>query len=370
MSEPAALPKNFKERLSPALFRGLAQAVAAHAPLDIARFLSEIDREGIYEQELKARISTAARVLHGLLPPYAQSVDALIAAAPTVGMWENLVLIEIVQRHGLDDPDRSIEALRRLTPHGTGEFAIRPYINRYMDRMLAELMVWTTDDNEHVRRLAAEGTRPRGVWMEHIPAFRADPAPVIRILERLRADPSLYVRKAVANNLNDISKDHPELALQVATRWRAEGHPHTDWIVARGLRTLLKQGEARAHALLDRAQGLALQVEHFGVTPVDPVIGGEVHLDATLRSELDEPAALAVDYRLHFARPSGRSSVKVFQWTRRMVEPGERLALRTRQALHDLSTRRHHPGLHTVELSLNGLVVASTTFTLRAAPGA
>lgn len=362
--------RNFKERLDSALFRRLGEAVAAHAALDVPRFLDSIRAEGIYDQELKARIHTAARALHRLLPDYPASVGALIAAAPSLGMWENLVLTEIVQRYGVDHFELSVDALRRLTPHGTGEFAIRPYLNRYTERMLPILHTWTQDDNEHVRRLAAEGTRPRGVWMEHIPAFRADPAPVIAILDRLRADPSLYVRKAVANNLNDISKDNPDIALAVAARWRQDGVPVTDWIVERGLRTLLKAGVGAAHGLVSRPQGAAVAVSAFEVSPSDPVLGSEVLLSANLRSEAAEPLAIALDYRLHFARPSGRSSAKVFQWTRRTLAPGEQLALRTRQHLRDLSTRKHHPGLHRVELMVNGVVVAEARFTLRAASGA
>lgn len=360
-------PKNFKDRLDPALFRRLAEAVARRAPLDVEAFLADLEAAGAYAQPLKARISTAARCLHERLPPYDRSLDALVAAAPSLGMWENLVLTEIVQRYGQHDLERSMAALRALTPHGTGEFAVRPYINRDPERVLRLLHAWAQDEDEHVRRLAAEGTRPRGVWMEHIPAFRRDPRPVIALLERLRADPSLYVRKAVANNLNDISKDHPQLALEVAARWRAEGDPRTDWIVARGLRTLLKRGDASAHRLQEREQGAPVVVERFELDPLEAVIGGEIALGCALRCEATEPTAVAVDYRLHFARPRGRASAKVFHWSRRVLAPGERLSLRARRALADLSTRRHHPGAHRVELLLNGVPVAEARFELRAA---
>lgn len=357
----------WKERLGPALMRGLGEAVRAELPLDLEGWLADLDAAGLYDQELMSRVQGAAAALGPRLPAYAVTVPALIRLAPRVQFWENLVLCAYVQQHGLDDPDTSIGALRALTPHGTCEFAIRPYINQHMERMLVELAAWTQDPDEHVRRLAAEGTRPRGVWMEHIPAFRADPRPVLALLERLRADPSLYVRKAVANNLNDISKDHPELALSTARRWLEGGDPRTAWIVNRGLRTLLKSGDAEAHQLLGRPQGLDVEVARFALSPTDPRIGEEIVLSTTLRNASDEPVALILSYRLHFARPGGKAASKVFQWTRRELAAGEALSLQTRQALRDLSTRRHHPGAHRVDLLINGVPAAEAGFTLRPA---
>lgn len=361
--------KNFKDRLSPALFERLGRELARHTLLEVPDFLADLEARGAYALPLKDRVHAAAEALVNHLPPYERSVEALILAAPAVGMWENWVLTDIVQHHGLGHFELSVDALRRLTPHGTGEFAVRPYINRYMERMLPVLHAWAEDENEHVRRLAAEGTRPRGVWMEHVPAFRRDPAPVVALLDRLRADPSLYVRKAVANNLNDISKDHPRVALAVAARWRQDGDPRTDWIIARGLRTLLKQGEGQAQGLVGRQQGVAVRVASFEVEPGRPRIGGEIRLSCALVSEVAGPTPIALDYRLHFFRPGGRSSAKVFQWSRRTVGPGERLSLSARQALRDLSTRKHHPGAHRVELLINGVALAEAGFELLPAEG-
>lgn len=359
----------WKDRLSPALMRGLGEAVRAELPFDLEGWLAALEGGGLYDQELMTRVRGAAAALGPRLPAWREAVPGLIRVAPRVQFWENLVLCAVVQQHGLHDPDTSIPALRALTRHGTCEFAIRPYINTYMERMLVELDAWTQDPDEHVRRLAAEGTRPRGVWMEHIPALRADPRPVLALLERLRADPSLYVRKAVANNLNDISKDHPELALSTARRWLEGGDPRTAWIVNRGLRTLLKRGDATAHHLLGRPQGVDVEVSRFALAPADPRVGEEITLSAGLRNEADQPVALILSYRLHFARPGGKVSARVFQWTRRTLAPGEGLTLQTRQPLRDLSTRKHHPGAHRVELLINGVPAAEAAFSLRPAGG-
>ncbi len=149
-------------------------------------------------------------------------MDILIAVSPHTSGFQSWILTTYVELFGVEHFDESVRAMEYLTQHGTCESTIRPYINTYLDKMLPVLHRWAGHPNEHVRRLAAEGSRPRGVWIAHIPAFRKDPKPVLELLAKLKADPSLYVRKAVANNLNDISKDHPEVVIRTALAWKKD----------------------------------------------------------------------------------------------------------------------------------------------------
>jgi 3-methyladenine DNA glycosylase AlkC len=274
------------------------------------------------------------------------------------------VLTSYVEQFGLDDFEVSVEALKELTKYGSSEFAIRPFIIKYQDRMLPILHTWAEDANEHVRRLAAEGSRPRGVWTQHITAFRKDPRPVIKLLDRLKADQSLYVRKAVANNLNDISKDHPDLVIETAIRWKKSGNEHTDWIVKHACRTLIKSGDQRVFPILGFDRQPKLKVAEFSVTPQKIKIGGAARLECRLKSTAKESQKLVIDYKVHFARSGGRAAAKVFKWTEKALPASGELNLATRHKFVDGSTRTHHAGKHTIQLLVNGRGMGSVVCTL------
>jgi 3-methyladenine DNA glycosylase AlkC len=192
------------------------------------KYTSAVLSDSFLNLELKQRIDKMSVVLRDYLPGnYSKAVKILIGAAPNVKPFENWVLTGYVEKFGIDAFDTSIYALAELTKHGTSEFAIRPFMIHYTKKMVPILKGWTRDKNEHVRRLAAEGSRPRGVWTAHIESFKKDPQPVFEILEPLKADESLYVRKAVANNLNDISKEHPEKVVKLAEKWLKSNQAHT-----------------------------------------------------------------------------------------------------------------------------------------------
>ncbi|MGO4832923.1 DNA alkylation repair protein, partial [Rhizobiaceae sp. 2RAB30] len=185
------------------------------------------------------RLRQVATSLHQTLPGgFSENVDVLHALAPRIGHgFASIALPEYVALHGEADFDRSMESLHFLTRFGSSEFAIRPFLARDLKRTLAVMETWAHDDNEHVRRLASEGCRPRLPWSFQIRELVADPSPVANILQTLRSDPSLYVRKSVANHLNDITKDSPGWVLDRLEAWPT-GDARTAWIVKQALRTL------------------------------------------------------------------------------------------------------------------------------------
>lgn len=357
----------WKDRVNPALMRALGEAIAgAWSPFPVEQWLETVVAAGAFSLELKDRMAVASRALGPLLPPFREAAPVLVAAAPGQPMWAGLVLTGFVEIYGIEDPDVAVSTLAELTKHGTAEISIRPFIHRDPEHLLPTLHRWAADPDEHVRRLAAEGTRPRGVWVMHLPAFRRDPRPVVALLDRLRADPSLYVRKAVANNLNDISRDHPDIALATAARWRRDDNPRTNWIIERALRSLLKAGDAEAHAIVGRPQGVAVQVEAFHAEPSRIAIGDHAEFSAMLRSHADVATIVAVTLRVWFQKVRG-TSPKVFDMGRVRVAPAGVLSVSLRRSFADHSTRTHRPGPHRVEILVNGVPSGEVVLDLVAA---
>ncbi len=366
MTEPGAQPL-MKDILGPAALVVIADAgVAASPDFDRAAFEGAAE-PGLAALSVMERVRHIADALHVALPgDYARAVAILCAMAPRLThAFQAFALAEYVARHGLHDVGRSMGALAELTRYGSAEFAIRPFLAREPDRILAQMLEWTRHPDPHVRRLASEGARPRLPWATQIAALKADPTLAAPILEALKADPSLYVRKSVANHLNDIGKDRPEWLVARVSDW-SMADPHTAWIVRHALRSLVKKGDPAALAILGARTDAAVTLKGFAITPAGIRLGEAIAITVEIGSEADTTQRLVVDYRVHYARPHGRAAAKVFKWKTFDLEAGSTQRLATRQVIRDFSTRRHHPGRHAVDLLVNGRVMASAAFDLLA----
>lgn len=360
-TEPALL----KDILGPQALETIADAGSrASSRFDHRAFLAAASN-GLEALSIMERVRHIADALKGALPDdYADALAILRAMAPDLTHgFQAVAITEFVARHGLHDFDRSLEALADLTRFGTAEFAIRPFLAQHAERTLSVMMRWSGDENEHVRRLASEGSRPRLPWAARVPAIKADPTLAAPILEALKADPSIYVRKSVANHLNDIAKDRPDWLLDRLENW-SKDDARTVWIIRHALRTLIKQGEPRALALIEVGHGAAIDVRSFMVTPHTVRLGDTIAIAADLRSASDEDQRLVVDYRIHYARAGGKSAAKVFKLRTFELAARDAITLGIRQQIKDFSTRRHHPGSHEVELIVNGQTVARAAFDL------
>ncbi len=313
------------------------------------------------------RVRRIGDALHAALPlPYDDAVGVVCAMGPLVERgFQAIGLAEYVARHGLDHVGLSMTALADLTRYGSSEFAVRPFLIRHPDQALSFMRGWAADKDDHVRRLASEGTRPRLPWAPRIPALTDDPALAASILETLKADPSPYVRKSVANHLNDITYRHPDWALDRMERWAGD-HAHTGWIIRHALRSLIKAGHPRALALVGAAGTVAVEVTAFTVAPTILRLGDRLRIAVELLSTAARAQRLVVDYRIHYARPGGKVSGKVFKLKTVDLAPGARERLEISQVIRDFSTRRHHPGAHRVELIVNGATRAEGSFDLSA----
>lgn len=362
-------PALLKDILGPQALTIIADAgAAASARFDRPAFLRAAS-DGIEALSIMERVRHIADALKVALPnDYAAALEILRAMAPRLTHgFQAIALTEFVARHGLGDFDASMAALADLTRFGSAEFAIRPFLAHDTNRTLAVMDRWSGSDDDHVRRLASEGGRPRLPWAARVPALKADPTLAASILDKLRTDPSLYVRKSVANHLNDIAKDRPDWLVEYLAGWPKDD-PRTVWIIRHALRTLIKQGDSRALALIGVGHGAAVTVRRFAIDPQAVLLGDTIKIAADLLSTSSEDQRLVVDYRIHYARAGGKTASKVFKLKTFDLAAGDTAALGIRQAIRDFSTRRHHPGRHRVELIVNGQVMATNAFEILSDP--
>lgn len=353
-------------------------------PVTIADMLGAVDpdfdadafvafcHDGYGQLELTPRARRIADAMARFLPGDRQRaisllVESLGDARPGVDRPDLSTFVYLphgyfIAEHGLDHFDVSMTANYELTRRFTAEFSIRPFLEHHRRPTLARLRQWADDPDVHVRRLVSEGTRPRLPWAPRLRAFQEDPSPVVELLELLKDDPEEYVRRSVANNLNDIAKDHPELAVGIAGRWWSDGGAHRRRLVRHGLRTLLKQGHPGALAVLGRGGASALVVGRASVEPRVVRIGGSVAIAVELHNPTDSSAGALADLRVHFVKANGATSPKVFKGAEVDVAPGSTVTVRRTVTVRQLSTRTHHPGVHAVDIQLNGVVVPIGTF--------
>lgn len=267
--------------------------------------------------------------------------------------------------YGRHDVSTSMKVLEVLTPLFTAEFAIRPFVKHHFAEVWPVILHWCQSDNEHLRRLASEAVRPRLPWGGYLQQFRDDPRPILPILTLLRHDQSRYVQKSVANNINDISKDHPGIALALCREWQQHSSIQCDWIIRHGLRSLIKQGHAEVFALLGYNRTPQLKAVSLKLAERELMIGQTLRLQACLRSSATEPQKLVVDYRVHHQLANGRQGSKVFKWKNMILQQGETVILEKGHLFQQMSTRRFYSGVHTVELLINGVSAASDSFMLQ-----
>jgi 3-methyladenine DNA glycosylase AlkC len=259
-----------------------------------------------------------------------------------------------VGAYGLGHFEASMNAQYELTQRFTAEFSIRPFLEHHTEAALERLSHWAGDPNVHVRRLVSEGTRPRLPWAPRLRVFQNNPRPCLALLERLKDDPELYVRRSVANHLNDIGKDHPELLVETAERWQQGASPERTWIVRHALRSAVKRCEPGALRLLGYEKKTRLSVENASVSPERALCGDAVVLSFELANNGEAAERVMVDFRIFFVKANGRVSPKVFKLKVLEVPAGGRVLLQKKVSLAEMTTRKHYPGVHRIELLLNG----------------
>ena len=355
------------------------QAIAAmvakvHSPFPVKKFTRDA-LAGYEPLSLTERGRHITRVLRDHLPQdYPKAVDILVRSSSQPsgrkvgsGMGSFLFMPHCfyIADFGLNHFDESMAAQYVFTQRFTCEFSIRPFLIKHPTATLAQLRKWASDPNERVRRLVSEGTRPRLPWAMRLPAFQADPAPVIELLEMLKDDPALYVRRSVANNLNDIGKDHPDLLANTAQQWLKGASPEREWIVRHALRWAVKQGEPGALKALGFGKKAEVALSHASVSPASAQVGGSVKIEFDLTNPTARSQDVMVDFQIHYVKASGGTAAKVFKLKALTLAAGETAHLQKTVSLREMTTRKHYTGSHKVDVLVNGAPLPLGAFNLK-----
>ena len=374
------MPEPFKNLFNARLIAGMATHLGRVSDDFPAARFRKLAGKNLKLLELKQRSEQICDALTVTLPKnFEAATDTLLAAlhpeseavlsgqeSDDEGLrgWAIMPMAEFIARHGLHDPECSLQALQQMTSRFTAEFAIRPFLLHHPEISLAYANRWAADDNEHVRRLASEGTRPRLPWGMRLQAYVKDPSPLLPILEKLKDDPSEYVRRSVANNLNDIAKDHPAKVAEIAGHWLQGASIERERLVKHACRSLIKAG----HPATLKALGYAaprVQCSDLSVAPGCIRMGASVVLVLTLQSLAKRDQPLIVDYVVHHQKANGSTSPKVFKWRTFTLKAGESLRIEKRHSVKRVTTRVYYPGTHRVSVQINGKLVAEAAFELK-----
>jgi len=328
----------------------------------------------LLQLELKERMAWIATCLAQALPgPLSEVADTLRAALPPpldpkrndddFGDFIFAPLGDFVVNAGLEShADLSLDLLAEITQRFSMEWAIRPFLNRWPDLVLARMQGWASHPSTHVRRLVSEGTRPRLPWGQAVGLALETP---LGLLDVLHSDGTRYVTRSVANHLNDITKKDADLAMNQLVAWRElarQDAAELGWMTRHALRGLVKAGNPRALKMLGFDPEAELQVR-LKIRPGAVRIGDVLAFECLVVARESTP--VLVDYLIHFQRPGGKVSAKVFRLKQGVVQGKTPLGMEKRHKLKgDATTFRLVPGAHRLEIQVNGVVRAGVGFEL------
>ena len=367
------MPEPLKNMYNPTSLKKLALNIqSVYSPFQVDEFLASTLDETWNSLELKARCRKITTSLREYLPnDYREAIDVINMAIITFGSYgswtENdcMFFPDFVEMYGQSEEnwDISIDAMARYTPYATAEFAVRPFIINHEERMMAQMYAWSKHENEHIRRLASEGCRPALPWAQALPKYKQDPSPILPIITQLKNDPSLYVRRSVANNMNDISKTHPDLVTTLAQEWYGENE-HVNWLVKHGCRTLLKQGNPDVLALFGFHDSASINVNDFALKSTSILFGGDITFSFDISTQ--EATKVRLEYGIDYVKSNGKRNRKIFQISEISLKANENKSYSKKHSLADVSVRKHYPGTHSITLIVNGAEQSTLDFELSA----
>ncbi|MBC7386174.1 MAG: DNA alkylation repair protein [Cryobacterium sp.] len=361
-----------KTLLGTPLLKRMAASLREYYPdFDRGNFLKIADE--LEHLEMKSRVRRIREALRSLLPPeYPRALKIIIRSStdPKLSGFDLWPYLDFISVYGLDDTDLSLNALKKLTPRFTAEFSIRPFLIIDPVKTLRFLQTCLKDPDEHVRRWASEGTRPRLPWGERLQKFLKDPSPGIAILEELKFDPSLYVRKSIANHLNDIAKDHPKQVLSLLRRWKSEASAQDEkkieWITHRALRSLIKAGHVDALKLIGIAVRAPLILKNFRFLSSRISLGEALAFQFDLKLKSRREEKVVIDYVIHFLKSNGKRSPKVFKLKTIRLLGLEKVHVKKSHFVRKITTRTYFPGIQEIAIQVNGRVLHRENWILSA----
>nr|WP_205247117.1 DNA alkylation repair protein [Enterobacter sp. Ap-1006] len=351
----------------------IASLIARHHPAFNAKaFLKQA--ENLDKLEMKARVQAIRDALAAELPqdyPAALGVVVAVLKEHKLRGFAVWPFAEFIQVYGLNHPALSLEALKVVTVCFTAEWAVRPFIRQDPDATMRFLLKCAQDESVDIRRWASEGTRPRVPWGEKLHLFIEDPAGTRAILDALKFDPELYVRKSVANHLNDITKDHSDYVIQLLQNWQLQAKQSggddvkkVAWITRHSLRTLIKNGHPDALALIGVQHGADVALDAFSLKQKAIALGEYLAFKVSLRSTSSTPQNIVVDYVLHFMKANGSTASKVFKLRTFELPANGTVTIEKKHAVKTITTRQYYPGVQKIEIQVNGKVLGGEEWEL------
>ena len=328
---------------------------------DENNFINSIFDNTWQNLELKARMRHIAITLNKYLPlQYTKQLEILKEVSKEFSSFEAMFFQDFVEVYGLDDFESSMKALEIFTQDSSSEFAIRQFILKYEDKTMNQMKVWAQSSNEHLRRLSSEGCRPRLPWAIALQKFKKDPTKVLEIIELLKNDKSLYVRKSVANNLNDISKDNPHLVIDFV-KTNLGVSKELDWICKHASRTLLKKADKQILKLFDFNKS-----HHINITNLsyDSIVKIDGHLNFSFElTALEYLGNIRVEYAIDYLKSNNTHNKKIFMISQNEIKSSSKKFTK-KQSFKNMTTRKHYLGIHYISILLNGEEIIKKEFLL------
>lgn len=381
------MPEPFKNNFNKKLIRGMAQHFEKFWKTFDSKAFVAIASKNLSALELKERSEQITNAMIQCLPGDFQKSGKILQASlhPTqseglsdavldddgIAGWAIMPMAHYVGTQGHDHFDLSMMLLKEMTKRFTSEFGIRFFLLATPKKTMKVLSSWHKDDDRHVRRLISEGCRPRLPWAMQLPMFIDDPSPVIAVLEKLKDDEDAYVRRSVANNLNDIAKDHPELVADIAKRWMQDASKERQQLLRHACRSLIKAGHKKTLSVFGYRPA-KLEKATLMVLTKKVTFGGALEFEfqcglgrrSDKRGGKRAEQSLIIDYIIHHQKANGRTSPKVFKWRSTTLHSGASLVMNKKHNIKKITTRVYYPGVHKIEIMVNGESMASAEFQL------
>ncbi|MGF1791430.1 DNA alkylation repair protein [Photobacterium profundum] len=351
----------FKDIYSQEFYDQLSEIILVTIPsFEKETFTQLIFNDNFIHYELKERMTHTAKVLHHFLSDdfgeatetIKQLIDNLRLAGIKEESIEFMFFPEYISVYGIDKYEESISAFEFITQFTSCEFAVRPYILKYEEKMLTQMVQWSKHPNNKVRRLASEGSRPRLPWAMALPSLKKNPMPIFPILDTLKNDSCEVVRRSVANNLNDISKDNPNFVIETAQKWLGYTK-ETDALIKHASRTLLKQGEPKTLQLFG-FDSKNIMLSNFDILTPNVKIGDALEFSFSITNVNKTCKTLRLEYGLYYKKNNGDLSRKVFKISEREIEPNKVYKINRKQSFKLITTRKFHTGIHQLSIIING----------------
>jgi len=361
-----------KNLYNAAFFDSLTTVIKSIVPsFKKKEFLDAVHNSEWENKELKQRIRQVSTTLKDFLPGnYKNQIEVicriirLLQKRGADNHFAYICLPDFIEVHGLDDIQTSLEAFEIITQFISCEFAVRPFLLKEPKTVMKRMLAWSKHENPNVRRFSSEGCRPRLPWGKIIPAFIKDPSPILPVLENLKNDPSLFVRKSVANNINDIARDHPDIVLELVKRWKGNSK-NTDWILKHGSRTLLKKADPEIYKLFGLSGIHDCEIKHFQLDKKSLAIGETLTLDFALINMAKKGQLFRVELGIYYMKSNGTGTRKLFKITENNFKPDTPYPFKRKISFKDLTTRKHYAGKHSVCIVINGKEIETKHFKVR-----